>query len=99
MKMLELIIGAIIGAGLFFGGWFARDLTKPTTIINDIDSQTTVTTEQKTQVQNYQASIQVTAVDTKGPFTNFNINIKDLSNSIKSSTTNTNYSIITTNKH
>lgn len=96
--MVEWIIAAIIGAGLFFGGWFTRDLTKPTTVITDIDSKTTVVTEQKTEVQNFQAQVQTTIIESKGVYSNVSISIKDLSNSIKSYSTNTNYSIVITNR-
>lgn len=96
--MLEIIIGAIIGAGLFFGGWFTRDLTRPTTIVNDIDSQTTVTTEQSTQVQNYQAQVTTTVIDSRGVYTNISISVRDISNVTLTKSTNTNYTIVTTNR-
>lgn len=96
--MVEIIIAAIIGAGLFFGGWAARDATKPTTVVNNIDTHTTVTTEQTTQVQNQQAQITVTVIDSRGVYTNFNISIRELSNIIRSFQTNTNYIIVQTNK-
>lgn len=97
MKMLELIIGAIIGAGLFFGGWFTRDLTRPTQTITTIDSKTYVTTEQKTAVNNYQAQVQTTVIDSRGVYTNVSISVRDISNVTASYSTNTNYTISRTN--
>ncbi len=95
--MVEIIVCAIIGAGLFFGGFCVGQNTKPTQIINNMDSKTYVQTEQNTKVQNYQAQVQATIIDTKGVYSNVSISIKDLSNSIGSFSTNTNYTICKTN--
>lgn len=95
---MEIIIGMVIGGLLAAGGFFGRDLLRPTQSIVNIESKTYVSTEQKTEVQNYQASIQVTAVDSRGVYTNFSISIRDLSNIIKAYQTNTNYSVSITNR-
>ena len=91
--VIEWIVAAVIGVGIFFGGWFTRDLTKPTTNIVNVESKTTVSTEQKTEVRMLTA--QITMVDMK---TNLNVNLTGLSNSIISLMTNTNFNTSITNK-
>lgn len=88
--MLEIIIAAILGVGLFFGGWFTRDLTKPTTQIIQNENKTYV--ENKTE--SYQTSIQgqLTIIT---PTTNININIKNYTNFNLNRSTNSNSFLIT----
>jgi hypothetical protein len=98
MKMVELIIAGIIGAGLFFGGFFVGQNTKPTTEITDIKSTTYIDTTQRTEMQSYQVQMQETVIDTKGVLTNINISLRDISNLIKTFSTNTNWGETKTNK-
>lgn len=95
--MFEIIISAIIGVGIFFGGFWVGQNTKPTQQITDVKSTTYITTEQKTQVDNFQVQAQYTVIDTKGTYTNININVKDITNSVYSFQTNTNYTLCKTN--
>ena len=90
--VVEWIIAAVIGAGLFVGGFFCGQNTKPTQQIQTIESKTYIQTEQNSQLNSYQA--QMTIVDTK---TNINIDLKGITNLIHSFSTNTNYSICKTN--
>ena len=79
--MIEIIICTILAAGCFFGGWFTRDLTKPTTNIQNINTtQETTSIQQNLQIQSTVFS----------PNTNITISIKDYTNYLKySSRSNT----------
>lgn len=89
---MEIIITAILAVGIFFGGWFTRDLTKPTTIVNNIDQTSVQTTHNRTEQQTMQG--QVTMIITAaGTNYYYNINLNGFTNiSVTSQSNQTNYS-------
>jgi len=91
--IIEIIVSAVLAVGIFFGGFFVGENIKPTQEITTVNATTYVNTEQKSQLNSYQA--QMTIVDTK---TNINVDLKGITNLISSFQTNTNYTIVQTNK-
>ena len=90
MGIVEIVVVGIISVGIFFGGWFVRDLTKPQTVIQNNKQETTV--NQKTQSIQQNLQIQETVFS---PNTNISISIKDYTNKIFL----TNYAITNYNTH
>lgn len=88
--MIDIIIAAILAVGIFFGGWFTRDLTKPSTQIINNENKTYV--ENKTE--SYQTSIQgqMTIVT---PITNVTVNIRNYTNFNLNRSTNSNFFSLT----
>ena len=91
MKM-EWIIAAVLAVGCFFGGWFTRDLTKPTTVINNIDQTSIQTTHNRTEQQTMQGQVTM-IVTASGTNYYYNVNLNGYTNiTVTSQTNHTNYS-------
>lgn len=96
--MTTIIISCLISlfVGLS-GGFIIGQNTVVKTNIQNINNENKNYTTVNTDSKNFQAQMQITAIDKNGIFTNIGINLKDMKSAITNTFSQSNWSLSTTN--